>query len=195
MKRLLLDVDGVIADFPQLFLNAAEAVLDRKFDVTTKDITDWEMADTLKLGKKDRERVYRFIDRPNMAYMMNDYPGSVEAVKRLYKMATVVFVTTPFATNPTWTFDRDRWLVERFGKELGRRVIHTSLKYMVSGDVFVDDKPANVDKWRESHPAGIALLWDQPYNQKSKLPRAFNWRDVENMLKASRGQSPLLEDT
>lgn len=33
------------------------------------------------------------------------------------------------------------------------------------GDIFVDDKPAHVRAWQAANPAGMAYLFDAPYNR------------------------------
>lgn len=57
-----------------------------------------------------------------------------------------------------WVFERTEWLKEHFDIDL-RHVIHTSSKYLVHGDVFLDDKPDHVEGWRREHPNGLAMLW------------------------------------
>lgn len=191
MSRLLLDVDGVLADFIQLFLDALlESCGIKK---KREDVTDWNIHTALGLDRKQTEATYSLLRMPGRAYSMRVYPGVVEAVQKLTTIADVYFVTSSFGS-PTWDYDRTQWLAQHFGAEQGKKVAYTMSgfpKYICSGDVFVDDKPANVNSWGKHNPNGVPVLWSQPYNSKEDTTfiRTDRWVVVERFLKGFRDDS------
>jgi hypothetical protein len=80
------------------------------------------------------------------------------------ELGEIYIVTSPWNSNPTWTHDREEWLYRNFGIPYNR-VIHTSAKYLVRGDVFIDDKASAVAKWRDAHPSGLPVLWSNLHNR------------------------------
>lgn len=161
MKRVLIDVDGVIANFSQLYLDCLREATG--MHRTVEEIKVWDVGDALGLTRTERAAVHSQLQLPGRAFSMRNYPHTIEAVQKLAAHADVYFVTSPFPS-PTWTFDRDQWLQVRFG-ELGKRVTYTHDKHICSGDVLVDDKPENVVAWIKENYPGCAVLWAQPYNE------------------------------
>jgi 5'(3')-deoxyribonucleotidase len=96
----------------------------------------------------------------------------------------VVAVTTRFKPSKTWAFERDAWLSELFGFNTDDDIIYTGAKELVYGDVFVDDKPDNIIKWKKRHPNGLAILFMYANTDVSAIPAdlghevAHNWYDV-----------------
>lgn len=158
MKRLrvLSDVDGVIADYRKEFIQRAKKILPG-FKVPTDSAPDWDIAKELRLSPAFTELVYKQMNDEGVAARMPEMPGAVESVKELAKVADVYFVTSPTKTSKTWEHDRRAWLVDKFGEELGNKVVNTHHKYLVVGDVLIDDKPDHLREWSTKHPLGIAL--------------------------------------
>ncbi|MGB1016084.1 MAG: 5' nucleotidase, NT5C type [Nannocystaceae bacterium] len=159
---VLLDVDGVVADFTAQILRLTHSLFDRRF--TPEDVTEWDYKSALGLSDKEWRLVSTIIGSKDFAFELPVYPGAISGVQDLAKVADIYFVTSDWRTSPTWVYDRNRWLELRFGRELGKQVIHTSHKHLVRGDVFVDDKPSNVAAWASAWPSGIPVLWKRPYN-------------------------------
>lgn len=178
---LLLDVDGLIADFVTLYVNIASTALGRPF--ANFACTEWDVGDALKLSKQEKDQVHALLNAPGIAMLANPYPGSVEAVKELANISDIHFVTSSIGS-PTWAYDRQEWLEKHFGEELGEKVISTKHKERVSGDIFVDDKPENVRRWSIENPQNQALLWDQLYNREAvHLRRVFNWPELVGIVR------------
>jgi 5'(3')-deoxyribonucleotidase len=68
-----------------------------------------------------------------------------------------------------------------------KKVIHTSAKYLVSANIFVDDHPNNVQKWIDRQN-GIAVLWKHGYNSAHEnTNRAIytnDWNDLIRIVKS-----------
>lgn len=167
---VLLDVDGVLADFVSGYL----ALLAEHTGIVRApaDVTSFDIAASLGLSPEQAARMKRAIDdAPHFARHLAVCPGAQEGVARLRKVAEVYVVTSPWNTNRTWTYDREQWLAEHFGIP-HRRVVHTSAKHLVRGDVLVDDKTSTLREWQAAHRAGLAVQWVTLHN------RHDSWNDT-----------------
>ena len=171
---VLLDCDGVMADFSQAIFDIIEEISGKKY--THEDVTEWEIFDSLKDVKHLQRAVYDEIKLRGNCGKIPVYSGAVDGVKKLQSIAHVVIVTAPFFGSPTWAHERELWLQGYFGID-PHDVIHARTKRHVVGDFFIDDKPAHVEDWRRTHGAG-GYLWDCPSNKSSPLPRVRGWQDL-----------------
>lgn len=156
--RLLLDVDGVLADYTQTYL-AAVVAAGVRFIPSQWVPSQWDLSKELKLTAAENARVDALMNMPGVAQRIAPLPGAIDAVKRMAKKAEVYFVTAPIPTSPTWVYDRAQWLLKHFGEELGSRIVSTVHKGVVSGTFLVDDKIENCREWEEENPMGIVLRW------------------------------------
>jgi 5'(3')-deoxyribonucleotidase len=176
-KRLLCDVDGVLADFASAATAVAVRVLGMPFPANAQD--EWDMFRHLQ--PEDRARVYEALHEPGFCRGLLPLPGAVEGMREFRGVADVYFVTSPMQ-GMTWTRERELWLAEHFGAST-REIIHTSAKHVCVGDALLDDKVQNVVSWQRYHPEGVGIVWDAQYNRRAAvLHRARSWSDVTSIL-------------
>jgi len=159
--RVLFDVDSVIGNLVQVFISAIEAADIRKLPQDWKP-RQFDVATDLGLTKSEEKRMYEMLQRPGVAEIVHPYPGAVEGVKKVAGIADVFFVTSPMPGSQTWTYDRSRWLIQKFGEVLGSKWVYTEYKYVVYGDILVDDKPEHCTDFKKAWPGSIALRWLPP---------------------------------
>lgn len=184
MHRGAFDVDGVLGNFTELYLNAVRAATDR--DIPEYWLpAQWDIDEDLGLTAKERKAVWELISLPGQAALINPYPGVVEGIKQLSEFVDIFFVTSPVKTSPTWTYDRNVWLRRYFGKQLAGFVLYTEHKYAAAADFFVDDKPSHCEEWAEAWPDGKALLWTAGYNhnfQNNRVQVVQSFEDVARQV-------------
>jgi len=169
MKRVLLDVDGVVADFVGLYLDLVISTvnpLGRQFNREAAQ-RRWDVGESLGLTENEKAKTEAKIGNPGTALFMKVLSGAVDAVAKLEQLVDVYFVTSPWDSSGTWMHDRAHWLERYFGTT-GKNVIHTRHKHVCTGGYFVDDKVENVNKWGD-HNVGRAILWEQPWNRSAKV--------------------------
>lgn len=194
--RFLCDVDDVLANYKQGFIAAVNysGVRQLKPDHV---FTEWDLSKSLGLTKEEDDEVYSIINLPEFAFNLVPFPGAVEGVRAIMKVADVQFVTSPLKTSPTWAYDRMRWLQKYFGEEQGVKITSTHEKFMVDGDFLCDDNPEHCVAWQAQHPTGTALLWLTPQNlhmaQKTKVLGLASWgmvysvvEGLANLMKAAK---------
>ncbi len=184
--RVLLDVDGVLADF----VGGVLAILGSRFDIWRKpeEITEFDLSKSLGLHPDIVTALFGEItNRQRFAADLAVYPGAVDGVRRLHEIADVYVVTSPWNSNPTWTHDREAWLARHFDIPHSH-VVHTSAKHLVCGDLLVDDKTSTLVEWSNAHPGGFAVQWQTPHNRLDGWKRrtATSWSELLDFVRARR---------
>lgn len=182
--RFLCDVDDVVMDYVQGFVSAVmvTGVRNIKHDHA---FDDWDLSKSLKLTEEEDNKVYSLINMPGFASMLHPLPGAVEGVKKIMKIADVIFVTSPLKSSPTWAYDRRLSLEKHFGEDV--KICSTAEKYAVDGDFLNDDKPDHCAEWQAEHPEGTALLWSTGRNLANPphgVAIVGNWPLVYELVKA-----------
>lgn len=180
--RVLLDCDGVLADFIDVALDIVGVVTGRTYQ--PEQVTQWDFCAALGLTSDEAAIVKRSIGAyPNLAAGLNLYPGVVDGVRALQEIAEVYIVTSPWNSNPTWCHDREAWLWKYF-KIPSARVVHTSAKHLVVGDVLVDDKTSTLIDWQAAHPSKLAVQWSTPHNRSDGWDGASTslWADLRELV-------------
>ena len=173
-EPILLDVDGVLADFhgqTEQDLRAAGGPLDEVY-------RSWQIQDHLPPEWASWcETQWR---QKGWCAKLPVYPDARQGVDLLRGHHQVLFVTTPMSDAPHWHHEREQWLIQHFGAAPSD-VIFAHDKSKVRGLILVDDKPSNV--------AGFGVggvLWARPYNRQALLtnPRMSSWEALSNYARA-----------
>ena len=165
--KALLDVDGVVADFSSSILQAVGSKL------SPQDHQQWDVMEFLTPDEKSRAReALSDIDFWLNLPLKDMAKQGVEKLRDLGFQ--IVWVTSPWTSCLGWDTARRSWLSRNFGDD---PVVITADKEHVDGDVFIDDKVENVEKWSRAHPDKRAFLFDAPYNRDSDLPRV-SWDTI-----------------
>ena len=156
MKRLVLDADGVLADFLTHTLTILGPEAPERELIQTWDILD-------SLPAKWRTVVRKRWVEPGWCLSIPDMPDLPDF--HALQDTEIVIATSPMPDAPHWISERTIWL----GARGFQNVVFTRHKEDVPGDVMVDDKVENVESWAEHHPTGIAYLFDAPYNRHQRI--------------------------
>lgn len=185
---VLLDCDGVLADFLGEFLRSLNQY--SGLNLTHDMATSWHIGRSPEIARKLEDlndggwaldAAWAAVKQPGFCRRIRPLPGAREAVSLLSESADVYVVTSPFSGNPTWTSERDMWLFEEMGIPPAR-IVHTGAKHLVRGDVFVDDREDNVAAWEAAWPLAKTFLWKVPSN--GHLDRSTDlWEDVHLAVK------------
>ena len=157
--RVLLDVDGVLANFVDAMLDVAFRRYDLRFN--HDDITDLDILNIV--GKQYENELFAACKAPGYCANIATYPCAVEGVARLRAVADVTILTSPIH-GMSWYFERVEWCCKHFGFT-PKDVAFMADKTRVDADVLIDDKFETVVNWAACHPDGVGLLWDRPWNR------------------------------
>jgi 5'(3')-deoxyribonucleotidase len=184
-KIILLDMDDTVNDFTGMFWQTHNSL--HNTEILSSSVNDWNLSKFSPLGDK----VYDLFKHPGLFRNLEPKENAADVIKRLDEKYDVYFVTdSPAGTshceidtlsfsNPT--DDKRKWLKDHFPFFDSNKLVVTGHKWMVYGDVLVDDKPGTFSIF-EKLGRDIVLM-DAPYNQDIKTKyRAFNLEQVEEMI-------------
>lgn len=178
---VLVDVDGVLADFHTAALRIVGEILER--DVVAGPRTTWDILDAFEFTDAQTAAFKQAVGRPAFCASLAPYPDAREGIAQLRTIADVYAVTAPFHSLH-WVSERDWWLTEHFGFTR-KQIVHTDAKYLVAGDVFIDDKVEHVQRWVDRR-TGTAVLWAQPYNAGAFVGRAHRTGSWDTVVALAR---------
>lgn len=162
--KLLIDVDGVLADF----VGGVRRTLNLPADWAP---TRFELQQDPLVGPRWKE-LCAAIAEPGWCLGLHEFADTYADL--CFKLITngheVQFVTSPWKSSPHWVAERTEWLQAFFGPDA--RVVFTSEKHLVKGDWLIDDKPEHVDAFRATYrPASLVAA---SYNQHRQDAESFS---------------------
>lgn len=155
---VLLDCDGVLAQTPRDLVKIVNDAMDTNY--TIKDVRDHEVFTSLH-AVSARKEWHDQVRNNDWCLKLKPFLAAQKAVKELKSFCDVYCVTAPLNVSP-WMHHRLMWLEEHFGI-VKDEVVQTDAKFLVSGDMFVDDNPENVKLWHYHWPQKTSVLIDSPY--------------------------------
>lgn len=179
MKRILFDMDGVLVNFEQGFLDEWRRAHPDLPYISLEARNTFYPGD--QYPEEHRDLVYEIIDRPYFYGSLPPIAGGREALESLLGLGHDVRIcTSPSLSNYTGcVFGKFAWIHRYLGREWLHRLILTKDKTVVAGNVLVDDKPviSGVAK-----PAWEHVLYDQPYNRNIAERRRITWNNWREIL-------------
>ena len=178
---ILLDQDGVLADFEQGFYDAWQARHGALCPAVPLALrrTFYVRDDYPEVYRSAVQEVYT---APGFYRNLPPVAGAVEAVQALLAQGHDVRIcTSPLNQWQHCVPEKYEWVERHLGAEMVHRLIVTKDKTVVYGDVLVDDNPAVVGV-RQPHWRHI--IFDQPYNREAVGPR-MTWASWAKTLAPS----------
>lgn len=179
MGRILLDVDGVMAEFTNHLCKKIGLECEEP-DPTT--FTQWDFIkhhlNTLQAKVCDQ-----ILSKPEFWLTQPLMPGAKDAVDLfLQKGHEVHFVTHRWPGCLGWTEARIEWVEKNLGIKYS--FVHIAgHKYVYDGEVFVDDRETHIEAWkkereRKAQHEAEAMLFHASYNRNFPwVPRLNGWHD------------------
>lgn len=169
---IFVDMDGVLANFGQGVIK----VFQDKHYIFAEDQVAWHIEEWVVPEQREAARVDMNLALQTKEFWENLNPvaGAIDGFKYLMKNHEVYIATTPWSSDDCYTGKR-AWVkrcLKRFDLD---RLIFIKDKFLLRGDLIIDDKPKNVETF-----CGQGILYTQPWNLKppTTLPRANNWDQV-----------------
>jgi 5'-nucleotidase len=170
MKRILLDIDGVLGDIYSRFLE-----LHRE---ETGEILTYEDIS----GKLEGEAfpgLYRWVRTVGFFRTIPVMPDSQQILRRLNEWHEIIIVSmaTEFPESLT---DKQLWLNEHYPFIKPKQVIFCGDKSLIPGDIMIDDHFKNLDRF-----GGETIMFVQPHNvlkDDHSHRKVSSWKEIESLL-------------
>jgi 5'-nucleotidase len=167
--RILVDMDGVLADFNRALYEAWE----KEYPRESLDVPETRIKSMLhEEPQEKRQRIRKLYHAPGFYRSLTPIKGGIEAVREMAKRGHGVFICSSPVTNTYCISEKIEWVMEYLGDEFVRRTVITKDKTLVKGDILIDDWPdvtgAAVPEWEH-------VVFDQPYNKHITDKRRITW--------------------
>lgn len=183
MSRLILDCDGVLADFVGHMLTELRA----RGLVVPDEVDDYDFLRGFgeNIGAVARD----LLKDPNHWMSIPPYERVQDFVEKIRSAGfDIVVATSPWLSCHTWETVRRAWLKRYFDLH-HKHVIVGSRKELLRADCFIDDRIEAVISWAEENGARRAgdfpraFLMLRSYTLKDPHPK-FSWShdDVDRLL-------------
>jgi 5'(3')-deoxyribonucleotidase len=178
--RLLLDCDCILSDFVRPCLNILESLTGKTYK--REDVTAFDIMRSLEIPDDVVQEAYIRMRMEDFCRSLPVFEGAQEGVAKLKEVAHVFIATSPMG-GLYWTGERAEWLNRLFDIKQ-KNVIQASAKFILSGDVFVDDKTSALVEWLK-HQSGIAVQWETLHNRNDGWmgPSTKSWDELLGMVK------------
>lgn len=170
MKRLIVDMDGVMADIygRLLALDQQKTGIARTPDEVT--------------GIPESEAFPRLLEYVHSPGFFREAPVMRDSQKILSDLNSAydVFIVSAATEFPLSLAEKQAWLKEHFAFITWQQLVLCGSKRVVHGDIMIDDHFKNLDFF-----TGRTLLFTQPHNQRAdsrRHERVDSWRQIAEKL-------------
>jgi len=169
MKRILVDMDGVLADVYTRFFELYKKE-------TGKQLTIDDVAGKLEEEAFQEQR--KWVSEPGFFRNLPVMPGSIERLKKLNESFHVIVVSlaTEFPNSLT---DKQMWLHHHYPFISWRQIVFCGDKNIFDADIMIDDHPKNLDNFK-----GDTIMFTQPHNMLlyTRHKRVKSWEEIISLL-------------
>jgi 5'(3')-deoxyribonucleotidase len=172
MARIAIDMDGVMADTAQQFINYYEQRYGVKID--RESLNGHPEAD----GFPHEKGIIRsFLFEPGFFRTKPVIKDSQEVIKALYDKHEVFIVSAAIEFPGSLTEKLD-WLQEHYPFISWQNIVFCGSKTIVQADYMIDDHVKNLQ-----HFKGEALMFTAPHNiNETAYKRVNSWEEVGKLL-------------
>ncbi len=176
--RILVDMDGVLADFEGGFLKLWMQKHPQKIHIPLEERNVFYITDQYPAEWKSD--IHEILTAPNFFRELEPIPGGHDAINEMKSLGIEVFIcTSPLTAYRNCVLEKFEWVNEHLGPEWTHKIILTSDKTLVHADILIDDRPElpGVDVPRWEH-----VLFEAAYNANLPEKRRINWQNWKTVL-------------
>ena len=174
--RLLIDMDGVLADFETAFAERWNA---RHQDLQIIDVNNRPTFKVVDQFPKWTQLIRDIQSERGFFEELPPVAGAVAAMQQLADDGHEVWIlTSPLSAWRHCVPEKYAWVEEHLGFEWTRRLVVAKPKWLVHGDRLLDDNPRPRPS-SARRPSWEHVVFDAPYNRHRKSAvRMRSWRDI-----------------
>lgn len=171
--RILVDMDGVLADFERGFLDDWRARFPERAYIPLEERNVFYVQE--QYGEAFRADTWAIMTTPGFFRRLSPIPGGAGALNAMRSEGIDVWLcTSPLSGMPTCATEKFEWVAEHLGEWWTERIIIARDKTLVRGDILIDDRP---EMTGVEQPTWEHVLYDQPYNRAATDKRRITWDD------------------
>lgn len=170
MKRIAVDMDGVLADAYSQFIKKHEEEFGEKLLI--KDLIGKAEFEVFPNGRSYVSAPGFFRDLP----VIENSQRVLASLNKKYE----IFIVSSATEFPASLTEKQSWLGDHFPFIEWSQIVFCGSKKIVAADIMIDDHFKNLDYFK-----GETILFTQPHNQKAdsgKHKRVHSWSEIEQLL-------------
>ncbi|HVO43324.1 MAG TPA: 5'-3'-deoxyribonucleotidase [Aggregatilineales bacterium] len=183
---ILVDMDGVLADFESAFLQIWRTQQPDKVSIALEDRRGFHLVDDYPGEYK--ELIQAIIAAPGFFRSLEPLTGGLEALKTMQDLGhDVLICTSPLENYQYCVPEKYEWVDHYLGQAWVNRIVLTRDKTVINGDVLIDDRPLISGL---AVPAWEHVVYDQPYNRTLQERRRLTWQNWQTILFSAEAGAP-----
>lgn len=170
-KLILLDQDGVLADFEQGVRQDWQRQFGQPMPMAQRH--HFYLRDDL--APQYHQNLFQIYSSAGFFANLPPVTGAIDAAQQLLAAGHDVRICTSPITHYRYCMpEKFDWVAQYLGEDWIRRIVLTKDKTWVRGDILIDDKPqihgSLVPQWQQ-------WIYDQPYNRHVHTAHRVCWTD------------------
>lgn len=177
--RILVDMDGVIADFELAFLSIYRNRHPDKPFIPLEQRTNFYIMD--QYPQELRPLIKDICFSKWFFLGLPPIEGSIKALLEMKSRGDEVYIcSSPLLSNPYCIEEKYEWVKNYLGEKWIQNVVITKDKTIIHGDFLIDDKP---EVKGIQTPTWEHVLYSQPYNMQIDSKRRLTWKDWNEVIR------------
>ena len=174
--RILIDMDDTITNFLEDVIKEYNKIYETNHSID--EITEWVIPSSFEHG------LFSVFELTNVLTRITPKLDSIEYINKWIKEGYQVFIVSDCCNCPKSYEDKLKWLETYLPNFDKSHFIPCSNKYIIQGDILIDDNLDNLEKWSLANPYGMDLLMTAQHNKGIQDERRVNsFKEVDHSIK------------
>lgn len=171
---ILLDLDGTLIDWDRKFLESWN-----QRSIVTRN--SYYMEDCVE--EPYRQEALDVMRSPGFFEFLPLMKGALKAIEEMEEHGfNLKICTAPIYESDYCCQEKVNWIKKNLGEKWLKKLVMCSDKSLIKADYLIDDKPFDQLNDNQSPACWKQIIYDQPYNRDSNLPRIYRWKDWAKIL-------------
>lgn len=174
--RILIDMDSTITCFLEDVINEYNKIYGTNHSID--EVTEWVIPSSFEYG------LFSVLEKTNILTMITPKLDSIEYINKWIDEGYDVFIVSDCCNRYQSYRDKLKWLKTYIPKFDLSHFIPCKEKYVISGDVLIDDNLDNLEKWSLHNPYGMDLLMTAQHNKGIQDERRiYSFEEADDLIK------------
>lgn len=174
--RILIDMDDTMTNFLEEVIKEYNKTYGTNHLID--EITEWVIPSSFEYG------LFSVLELTNILTMITPKADSIEYINKWIDEGYDVFIVSDCCNRYQSYRDKLKWLKTYIPKFDLSHFIPCKEKYVISGDVLIDDNLDNLEKWSLHNPYGMDLLMTAQHNKGIQDERRiYSFEEADDLIK------------
>ena len=174
--RILIDMDDVITCYLEDVVKEYNRIYGTSHSI--EEITSWEIPSSFEYG------LFSVHKQTDVLTTITPKLDSIEYINKWIDEGYGVFIVSDCCNCADLYGEKLEWLKTYIPKFDLSHFIPCKEKYVISGDVLIDDNLDNLEKWSLHNPYGMDLLMTAQHNKGIQDERRiYNFEEANDLIK------------